>query len=68
MLVAVFGAIVLAGIPVDQGGTAGLAVLAGNAAGFARVFLAAAACLSVALALLFLLKEKPLQTDVAADV
>ena len=67
MLVAVFGAIVLGGIAPDEVHTGGMAPLAGNAQGFAHVFLAAAASLSVALAMLFLLKEKPLRTDVAAS-
>jgi EmrB/QacA subfamily drug resistance transporter len=65
MLVAAFGAIVLAGVPVDA--TAPLQPLMGNAEGFARVFLAAAACLAVSLVTLLLLKEKPLQTAVSTD-
>ena len=61
MLVAVFGAIVL-------GGAANVAPLAADASGFARVFLATAVCLMVSVVTLVLLKEKPLQTSVAADV
>jgi MFS family permease len=67
MLVAAFGAIVLAGVPLDAAPTAPLQPLMGNAEGFARVFLAAAACLAVSLATLLLLKEKPLQTAVSTD-
>jgi MFS family permease len=56
MLIAVFGAIVLAGTP--AGATAALGAAA--AAGFQRVFFAAAASLSVAFLGLLFLEEKPL--------
>jgi MFS family permease len=67
MLVAVFGAIVLGGVAPEQVHGNGIAPLAGNAAGFTRVFLAAAACLTVAFVLLLLLKEKPLRTEIATE-
>src|SRR5262245_36456150 len=62
MMVAVFGALVLGG---PGAASAGLHPEVGSAEGFTRVFLAAAASLSVALLTLFMLKEKPLHTDVA---
>jgi EmrB/QacA subfamily drug resistance transporter len=64
VLVAIFGAIVLGGAP-DTGGAATHPEL-GSAEGFRRVFLAAAACMSIALVTLLVLKEKPLHTDVVA--
>ena len=65
ILIAVFGAIILAG------GTPG-AVDAGaasqeSARAFGWVFLVAAASLSVALIALLLMEEKPLQTDAEMD-
>jgi hypothetical protein len=64
MLVAAFGAIVLGGVPPEA---APPQPLMGTAEGFARVFLAAAACLAVSLVTLLLLKEKPLATAVSSD-
>ncbi|MFL5099037.1 MAG: MFS transporter [Xanthobacteraceae bacterium] len=66
IMVAVFGALVLGSGPGELAiQTPGLHPEVGSAEGFARVFLAAAASLSVALFCLLLLKEKPLHTDVA---
>jgi EmrB/QacA subfamily drug resistance transporter len=58
IMVAVFGAIVL----VAAGAGAAEATAHYSAAGFARVFFAAAASFAVALIAVILLKEKPLQT------
>jgi MFS family permease len=72
VLVAIFGAIVLAGAAVS-GAMATNAVgrfpagLASDAAGFRNVFLAAAASLLIALILLIKLKKKPLQTGAAPE-
>jgi MFS family permease len=62
MLVAAFGAIVLAGVPLG-GDSLAETVRAAQPGpqGFARIFLAAAASLAVAFGALVLLKEKPLQ-------
>jgi MFS family permease len=61
ILIAVFGAIVLADVP------AGPAALAAGAVdGFRRVFFAAAASFAVALVGLILLEEKPLKTGAPA--
>ena len=65
MLVAIFGAIVLGKVAPDAAATSGLA--AAGAEGFTGVFVAAAACLAVALTALVVLKEKPLATSVAAE-
>jgi MFS family permease len=69
MLVAVFGAIVLGHGAAESGAaaaqTSALRSAVISAEGFTRVFLAAAASLSVALICLALLKEKPLHTEVA---
>ena len=65
ILIAVFGAIILAGRTpgaVDAG-TAGQ----DSARAFGWVFLVAAASLSVALIALLLMEEKPLQTDAEMD-
>jgi hypothetical protein len=63
MLIAVFGAIVLAGAPAGQAPDG-----AGEAAAaFGRVFLAAAASMSVALIALIAMEEKPLQTGAELD-
>ncbi|MCX7311529.1 MAG: MFS transporter [Alphaproteobacteria bacterium] len=56
ILVAVFGAIVLAGVGPSGGGSPY------SVEGFARVFYAVAASFSVALTAVLLLKEKPLET------
>ena len=58
MLIAVFGAIVLTGVP--AGTTAALDAAAAD--GFRRVFFAAAASLTIALLGLVLLEERPLKT------
>ena len=58
MLIAVFGAIVLTGVPAGTSGTLGTAA----AAGFQRVFFAAAASLTIAFFGVLLLEEKPLQS------
>jgi hypothetical protein len=68
MLIAVFGAIVLAGAPAGQALVD--AVQAGvpqAAQAFGRVFLAAAASMSVALIALVVMEEKPLQTSAEID-
>jgi MFS family permease len=58
MLIAAFGAIVLAGIP--AGTTAALSAAAAD--GFRRVFFAAAASLAISFLGLVLLEERPLQS------
>ncbi len=58
MLIAAFGAIVLTGVP--AGSTAALGAAA--AAGFQRVFFAAAASLTISFIGLLLLEERPLKT------
>jgi hypothetical protein len=64
MLIAVFGALVLAGAPAGETLDGAVKAGAGQAAqAFSRVFLAAAASLSVAWIMLLLMEEKPLQTD-----
>jgi EmrB/QacA subfamily drug resistance transporter len=66
MLIAVFGAIVLAGAGAGQ--SLGSAFQAGNPAeAFGRVFLAAAASLSIALIAILLMEEKPLRTGAELD-
>jgi hypothetical protein len=63
MLIAVFGAIVLAGTSAGISGPTALAASTGNAAyGFRSVFFVAAASLSIALTAILLMEEKPLQT------
>jgi hypothetical protein len=67
VLVAVFGAIILAGTPVVDAGAVpgGLRTLTGTpAATFANVFYTAAGTLIIALVSLVLLEEKPLQTAI----
>jgi hypothetical protein len=60
MLIAVFGAIVLAGTPAGQ--SLGSAFQAGNPAeAFGRLFLVAAASMSIALIAIVAMEEKPLQ-------
>ena len=63
ILIAIFGAIVLAGLPA---GADTAALTADAAEGFRRVFFAAAASLTVALIGLVLLEEKPLRTAAPA--
>jgi MFS family permease len=68
MLIAVFGAIVLAGS--DAGGSLASAFAAGaghGAAAFTRVFFAAAASMTVALVAVLVMEEKPLQTGAELD-
>jgi MFS family permease len=61
MLIAVFGAIVLAGTPAGQ--SLGSAFQAGNPVeAFGRLFLVAAASMSIALIAIVVMEEKPLQT------
>jgi plasmid stability protein len=68
MLIAVFGAIVLATAPAEEPLRGALATGAGHAAlGFGRVFFAAAASFSVALIAIMLMEERPLRTDAEAD-
>jgi sugar phosphate permease len=68
MLIAVFGAIVLAGLPAGYALGGAFPVGSGQgAAAFGRVFFAAAASMSVALIALLLLEEKPLQTGAELD-
>jgi MFS family permease len=64
ILIAVFGAIVLAGVPLDTpAGALSQRILAGTSVtGFATVFLAAAGALTVTFVALLLLEEKPLLT------
>ena len=63
MLIAVFGAIVLAGGPAGQPLSAAIADGAAHPAdSFRRVFLTAAASMTVALIAIILLEEKPLRT------
>jgi MFS family permease len=68
MIVAVFGAIVLGGVSVSgaPGSLGALRALGGvSATAFSYVFFAAAGTMTVALFCLFMLEEKPLQTDPA---
>jgi hypothetical protein len=68
MLIAVFGAIVLAGTPAGQALGGALQAGAGQGAeAFGRVFLAAAASMSVALIALLALEEKPLKAGAELD-
>ena len=61
MLIAVFGAIVLTGTPAGQ--SLGSAFQAGNSAeAFGRLFLVAAASMSIALIAIVVMEDKPLQT------
>jgi predicted anti-sigma-YlaC factor YlaD len=62
MLIAVFGAIVLAGTPPGQ--SLGGAFQTGNPAeAFGRLFLVAAASMSIALIAIVVMEEKPLQAE-----
>jgi formate/nitrite transporter FocA (FNT family) len=66
MLIAVFGAIVLAGTvvgqPLDSALQTGI-----SATAFGRVFFVAAASMSIALIAIVLMEEKPLQTGAELD-
>jgi hypothetical protein len=64
IIVAVFGAIVLAGTP---GGTGTLAATGTSISAFATVFLGVAGALVIALVALILLEEKPLQATMPAS-
>jgi hypothetical protein len=66
MLIAIFGAMVLAGAPGGESLRGALTAGAVGAHGFARVFFVAAASFFVALIAIVLMEEKPLQTD--ADI
>jgi MFS family permease len=67
IIVAIFGAIVLGGLPIGSADTVGQAVPPGAAPEtFAYVFLGAAAALAVAFVSLLLLEEKPLQGSMPA--
>ena len=66
MLIAVFGAIVLAGTPPGQ--SLGSALPTGNPAeAFGRLFLVAAASMSIALIAIVVMEEKPLQAGTEID-
>jgi hypothetical protein len=70
ILVAVFGAIVLAGMPLVEpvGSLGAIRTLAGTPPQtFAHVFFTAAGTLTIALVSMVLLEEKPLQTTVRGD-
>jgi MFS family permease len=61
ILVAVFGAIVLGGVPLDGSETSGPILAAASVGRFSAVFVTAAGTLAVALLALIRLEEKPLQ-------
>jgi hypothetical protein len=66
ILIAVFGAIVLAGAPAGQ--PLGSAFAAANPAeAFGRLFIVAAASMSVALIAIVVMEEKALQTEAELD-
>jgi predicted MFS family arabinose efflux permease len=66
MLIAIFGAIVLAGTPAGQ--SLGSAFAAADPAeAFGQLFLIAAASMSIALIAILLMEEKPLQTGTELD-
>jgi sugar phosphate permease len=66
MLIAVFGAIVLAGAPAGQ--SLGSAFAAADpAVAFSRLFFVAAASMAVALIALVVMEEKPLRTGAELD-
>ncbi len=67
ILIAVFGAIVLAGRTSGAPVTAGEASTAASAGAFGRVFVLAAVSFTVALVALLLMEEKPLRTDATPD-
>jgi predicted MFS family arabinose efflux permease len=64
MMVASFGAIVLAGIPADGTGSLATGIAQNGVEGFRHIFLAAAASLSLSLLGIILLTEKPLRAGV----
>ena len=67
MLIAVFGAIVVAGAGVGQPPGGALQAGAGHAEAFSRVFFAAAASMSMALIAIAIMEQKPLQTSAEID-
>jgi hypothetical protein len=68
MLIAVFGAIVVAGATTGQPPGGALQAGAGHAAeAFSRVFFAAAASMSMALIAIAIMEQKPLQTNAEID-
>jgi hypothetical protein len=68
MLIAVFGAIVLAGTPAGETLRGAFQAGAGDAAqAFGWAFLAAAASMSIALIAIIVMQEKPLQTGAEID-
>jgi len=68
ILVAVFGAMVLAGVPVDAADTLGGHILTGTSVkAFTAVFLATAGTLTIAFIAILLLEEKPLQATIPAS-
>jgi len=63
MLVAVFGAVILAGAPVPEAAETGRQLLTNvSADGFVRVFYVAAASFTISLIAVFMIEERPLQT------
>jgi hypothetical protein len=62
MLIAVFGAIILAGTPVRDGLKPGAALAALSAQAFGWVFMVAAASLMLALIAMLVMEERPLRT------
>jgi MFS family permease len=66
MLIAVFGAIVLAGTSAGQS-PGDAAAVAGAAHAFGRAFMVAAASMAIALIAIAVMDEKPLQTDAELD-
>jgi Major Facilitator Superfamily len=68
MLIAVFGAIVLAGMPAGESLRGAAAAVAGNVTeAFRLVFMLAAASMLIALASMVLMTEKPLQSGAELD-
>jgi EmrB/QacA subfamily drug resistance transporter len=65
ILIAIFGAIVLAGR--TSGAPVGASEAASTAAAFGRVFVLAAVSFTIALVALLLMEEKPLRTDATPD-
>jgi MFS family permease len=66
ILVAVFGAVVLAGVQAPETGTAGHAVSGASIKAFSEIFFAGAATLIVAFFAMLVLEEKPLQATMPA--
>jgi predicted MFS family arabinose efflux permease len=68
MLIAVFGAIILAGVPVRSELEPGAALAAQSAQAFGWVFMVAAASLAAALIAMLAMEERPLRTGAEAEV